>query len=198
MTWAARAEALADDLGELGGAVTSVNAAAWRAGVDPEATAGLSGAARALGARPPAFSTRIAPLPSDREMLGRAADLEADAGDMLRAAQDMRKAAAADWSRACDELRAVLAAQRAARSGEWITYTAIAASQARIADCEVALEMLAEMIRCLAYVLTCLSRVPDDLATAYEVPYRHIRRGGVLPAAGDWLTGLVTAGERNA
>ena len=58
-----------------------------------------------------------------------------------------------------------------------------------MADCEVALEILADVTSRLAWAVSCLQRVPDDLATTYEAAYALKRRNIDLPADGDFLTG---------
>lgn len=188
MSWTAQAEALAEDAREMGGLAAVIHAAAWSAGVEPQATQGLTGAALALGATVAMLMTRTHPLREDREMTSHAADIEADTAGLLKRAQNMLAGAGA----ALDEAHeAAIKAKRAALSMAANAQAALQAldiALACIADCEAALEILADLAARLDYARTCLERVPDDLLTTYEIPYDHIRCGGKLPFQGDFLT----------
>ena len=183
MTWTAHADEITGDAAGLGRDCARVNAAAWSAGADPEATHGIVGAALTLGASVPSLSARCDPLPDDRTMVSAAADLEAACAETLAAARGLRDRAARETDDACDAIAAVSRdpGERAA--------AVIAAAQRRIADCETAMESLDVTIKRLAYALACLERVGTDLEAAYEAPYGFVRAGGRLPLAGDWLTG---------
>ena len=191
MSRTAHAEELAEDARLIGQDAARLNAAAWAAGVAPEATHGIVGAALALGAPTSALFARSRPLEHDKAMLEAAADLEASCAEMCRAARRMHDAAAIEAERAA---AAIEAAQRAMRRAKTQAESAglaraIEAAQRRIADCEAAMEILDDLIRRLRYATAALSNVPDDLQSAYEKPYELVRAGGVLPFAGDFITG---------
>ncbi len=193
MAWTEQAEELAADTRELGLAIAAIHTAAWRAQVDPAATAGLAGAATALDAPTKALFDRGAPLPQDQVMIGETEDRQIDGEGMHQAATLMRGSATRDLDAAAARLREALAALKAARSDK---ETAAAQAQARaarevIADCEVALDILAEVIPRLAYAIWCLGRVPEDLAETYEAAYQflHSHPRARLPRNGDFLTG---------
>lgn len=190
MTWTAQAEALAEDAREMGGLAAIIHAAAWSAGVDPQATQGLTGAALALGATVAMLMARTRPLREDREMTSHAADIEADTADLLKRAQDMLTGAGAALEEAHEAAAKAERDYRGAltQSREQAALQALDNALACIADCEAALEILADLAARLDYARTCLERVPDDLLTTYEVPYDHIRHGGRLPFHGDFLT----------
>jgi hypothetical protein len=191
MTWTARAEELAESLCELGEAAAGVTAATWRAGVDPAATDGLVGAAVAVGAAPSALFTAGEPMPGDREMLGCAEDLAASAAVLHDSAQRLHAQVEDALEAAARDLDRALKRQAGAKSKGEEHAAVAAAREARrfIADCECALDILTEAIRRLGYARDCLSRVPDDLETTYEIPYAYLRHGGLLPHHGDFLTG---------
>lgn len=193
MTWAEQAEELGQDFSELGGAAGELFASAWRARLDLDALGALAGAAVALGQRPAVTRPRRRGevLPSDREMCERAEDLEADSGDLLRICQQMAAGTQNSWSQACRDLQAARAAWNDAKTGEarGVAEHDAADANARIADCEVAMEIISGITGRLSYAIGCLQRVPDDLATTYEAAYSLRRRGHRLPADGDFLTG---------
>ena len=180
-TWTPRAEVLAADCRQLGQAAAWINARAWMAGVTPEATGGLVGAALSLGASSAQVSAKpdCGPLDSDREMLEAAEDLSIGAAEMLRRARDLRQGAVRDHEAAV----AFFCEPRIHRSAADITYY-----RRVIADCENAVEILDVLARRLAYASACLHRVPGDLESAFEAPYAMVRRGGVLPYEGTFLT----------
>jgi hypothetical protein len=182
----AEAEALAADTAELGELAAGIVAQGRAARVAPEATRGLVAAALTLEAPQMALYAAAVPLRSDAALLDAAATLEADAGEMLAIARGMR-AEAAEARRAA----AAAAREAAAREGRdgttEATRLAIAAAVSEGADCDCALEILDVLIRRLHYATGRLGQVPDDLETAYEVPYAHVRRGGALPRSGDFL-----------
>ena len=199
MSRTAHAEELAEDGRLIGQDAARLNAAAWAAGVAPEATHGIVGAALGLGAPQTALFARSKPLEHDKAMLEAAGDLEGSCAEMLRDARRQGDSAASEAEAAA---RAIEAAQRAMRRAKTKDESAglaraIEGAQRRIADCETAMEILGDVAKRLHYAVTCLSRVPDDLAATYEKPYDVIRAGGVLPFAGDFLTGgnLLTTGR---
>lgn len=188
--WTQAAEQLGDAMMELGAAAGSLFASAWRARVDTEALGALAGAAFALRQRLK-LTLRGEVLPSDREMRERAEDLEADAGDLFRTAAQMRTDAASAWSGACRDLQRARAILASSQDGDVRAEARIAAAEAsgRMADCEVALEILGDVTGRLGYAIGCFQRVPDDLATHYEAAYSLRRQDIALPADGDFLTG---------
>ena len=189
-TWTQIAEELGDAMCELGAAAGHLFASAWRARVDLDALGALAGAATALRQRLK-LTLRGEVLPTDREMRERAEDLEADAGELLGTGRQMTKDCESDWERACDDLRKAEAALKAANDDKARSAAreAATAARTRMADCEVALEIFADVTSRLAYAVNCLQRVPDDLATTYEAAYALRRRDIALPADGDFLTG---------
>ncbi len=189
-TWTQIAEELGDAMCELGAAAGHLFACAWRARVDLDALGALAGAATALRQRLK-LTLRGEVLPTDREMRERAEDLEADAGELLGTGRQMTKDCESDWERACDDLRKAEAALKAANDDKARSAAreAATAARTRMADCEVALEILADVTSRLAWAVNCLQRVPDDLSVTYEAAYSLRRRGIALPADGDFLTG---------
>jgi hypothetical protein len=204
MTWTPLAEDLAESLPEIGRSAASLSAAAWAAGVMPEATHGLVGAALTLGAQVSNLYARSAPLRTDQDMLAASQDLEAATAEMLRHAWDLANQVADALEEAYAALAAASAAVPAGAS-EQETADAEAAAEAaraeammRIADCDTALDILGPVLARLRYALSCLSCVPDDLETTYEAPYELVRRGGALPHEGEWLTGASPDSSRHA
>lgn len=173
--WTGQAHLLADGIREPGFATAALNAAAWAAGVNPEATAGLIGAATALtsGDCGPQLWAQADPIPNDQELLTAAAELEGAVVQLLKYASDMAR-----------DCRAALeAAQTAAARAA----AALATARGVIADCEAALEVIDGAGNRLAHAANCLRRVPDDLAGTYETPYAFVHDGGKLPYDGEFL-----------
>lgn len=193
MTWSEQAEALLPGITETGTTAAGIVAAAWRAGVDVDATMGLTLAALEMYATPKdLLSGGLVPLPSDHVMLAQAADVATDTGNHATQV----RALADQVVNALDV--AVLAATAAAERARTASNPAEAfparqderQAQATIADCEYALEILVDMAGRLARAIDCLAHLPDELLTAYERPYEHRRAGGTLPYHGDFLTGV--------
>lgn len=178
MSWTDQAEALAQEAAEAGVALAALNAAAWSAGVDPQAVSGITGAALSLAAPVPSLWVRSRQVRDDRALREAAADFEAACAQMHQQATDLRGRVADDYARAA-EVAGNREATRAARD----------AARNRMGDCEAAAEILAEVAKRAAYAAAALYRVPDDMAETYEVPYAHLARGGALPHEGEWLTG---------
>jgi hypothetical protein len=200
--WTAQAHLLADAIREPGFACAALNASAWAAGVNPDATAGLIGAATALtsGECGPQLWAQADPCPSDQALLTAAAELEGAVADLLKyasgLARDCRAALEAAHARLASAGVALAAAQaRGAEDAAAAAQGQQGAALAEIADCEAALEVLDDAGGRLEHAVTCLRRVPDDLAGTYETPYAHVRDGGDLPFSGDFLTGgILTIG----
>ena len=203
--WTGQAHLLADGIREPGFACAALNAAAWAAGVNPDATAGLIGAATALtsGDCGSQLWAQADPLPNDQELLAAAAELEGAVAQLLRYATAMARDCQADLESAVNRLAAAGAAEAAAQRQLAAAATAVQASAAQaaldaagsaksealavIADCEAALEILSEAGSRLAHAANCLRRVPDDLAGTYETPYAFVHDGGKLPYDGEFL-----------
>lgn len=192
MTWTAQAEDLAATVGELAAEAAGLNGAIWAAGVDPEATASLIGAAIVLGASQRDLFPRGTVVGSDAEMVEHVTDLEHDTGELLRRATDLTTRVEEALERAILAAAEAEAAGRRARSSGQRAAAAAAhkAAMDQIADCQAALEILSEAIARLDVAYARLQQVPSDLGTVYEAPYAHIARGGVLPHSGDFLTGV--------
>ena len=205
-TWTGQAHLLADAIREPGFDAAAANAAAWAAGVNPDATAGLIGAATALtsGECGPQLWAQAGPCPSDQAMLASAAELEGACAELLKCASALARDCRAALAAAVARLAAAGAALAAAQGRGDEPAAAAAQGQqgaalAEIADCEAALEVIDDAGGRLEHAANCLRRVPDDLAGTYEQPYAHVRDGGDLPYSGDFLTGgIVTAGARGA
>jgi hypothetical protein len=197
--WTGQAHLLADAIREPGFNAAAVNASAWSAGVNPDATAGLIGAATALTSRDcgPQLWAQADPCPSDSALLAAAAELEGAVTDLLKHASALARACRADLEAATAQAGQAHAAAVSAPSPQAraAAETALTGSRAVIADCEAALEVTDDAGRRLEHAANCLRRVPDDLAGTYEAPYAHVRDGGDLPFSGDFLTGgILTIG----
>lgn len=193
-TWTGQAQLLAADIREPGFQAAEVNASAWCARVDPEATHGLVGAALALtsGDAGKKLWSATAPCPDDAALLAATTELEGAVAPMLEWASGMAAACRAEFERAmaaAQRARGLLAGtDPAARAqGEAL----LAEASAVLGDCEAALEILDETGTRLAHALNCLRKVPDDLASTYEVPYEMVHDGGQLPHDGEFLTGVI-------
>lgn len=189
-TWTAQAQLLTGDLPEWGVNAARLNAAAWSAGLMPEATRGLIGAAAALtGNRAgEALWARTEPCADAPAMLMAAAELEAGAAELLKRAQDMTGSCRDAYDTACVEYQAAEADANSEDPAARASGTE-RMEQARrvIADTDAALETLADALARLGHARTCLARVPDDYAETYHVPITLVRRGLKLPYAGSYL-----------
>lgn len=197
--WTAQAHLLADAIREPGFDAAAVNASAWAAGVNPDATAGLIGAATALtsGECGPQLWAQADPCPDDKTLLAAAAELEGAVADLLKCAsalaRDCRAALEAAAARAARAHAA--AASAASPQAQAAAEADLAAARADVGDCEAALEVTDGAGSRLDHAVACLRRVPDDLAGTYETPYAHVRDGGDLPYSGGFLTGgILTIG----
>ena len=196
----ARAEVLAD-VSDLAETVTGILGRARRAGLDPGALGGLTGAALALGEDGQAVYMagargrgRTGGFADEREFASAVVDAEDDIAERLREALRLRSQVAA--ARGLARLAyggAILmptrtAAQREARA------EAIAAARERLALCADALDILRTLIARLRRALTRLHAVPSDVGETYESVYNLIRGpdgrgGGQMPYEGEWITG---------
>jgi hypothetical protein len=194
----ARARELAD-LGELTETVTGILGGGRRAGLDPDALAGLVGAATALGVDGVAVyaagrgaGTRYA---SEGEFLTALADAEDDIAERLKAVGQLHDRAVT----ALDSALAALDAALAMRTGEPCDgchgrkAAAIAEAEVRVRLCEDAIEVLEPLGGQLRHALARIRAVPSDLGETYESVYNLIRRGGAMPHQGRWITGQEAA-----
>jgi hypothetical protein len=168
--WHARAWHFAAERREPGFTAAGIASAAYSARVDPEATRGLVRCAIILtsGDATAACTAQSDPCPDDWTFLAAVTDLETSLLDLIVASDTM--------CRDCAKAMAALPAD------QW-------AARAVIADCEAAMEELALVRFDLEDAVMAVRQVPADLGEVYEVPYRHLRRGGTLPLHGDFLTG---------
>lgn len=191
-TWTGQAHLLEDAIREHGFRSAEVCASAWRARVNPDATNGLVGAASVLtdGQAMTGLWAQVPPCPKDSEMLEQAAELEGAVAELLEHARRLAGACRAQFETAADEANAAYARLAAAATPDARAdaETRLEAARLVIADCEGALEVLGGTGARLDYALNCLRRVPDDYASAYEVPLAHVREAGPLPHDGDFLT----------
>jgi hypothetical protein len=190
--WTAQAETLAGEIREPGFKAAAVTASAWRAGVHPEATSGLVGAALALTAGDATGSLwdQADPCPSDAVLLELTAELEGSAAELLGYCQAGIAACEAELENAAQARQAADAMLRAAPGQKAAEPARRVIEQANrvIADCEAALEILCQAGAALEYALGCLRRVPDDFAQHYETPLAYRREQGPLPVSGAFLT----------
>jgi hypothetical protein len=188
----ARARELAD-VGETAETVTGILGGARRAGLDPDALAGLVGAATALGVdgvtvyaagRGP--GTRYV---SEGEFLSALA--EDDIAERLKAAGQLHDQAVT----ALDSALGALDAARAMHAGDPCDgchgrkAAAIADAEARVRLCEAAIEILEPLGGQLRHALARVRAVPSDLGETHESVYSLLRRGGAMPRQGRWITG---------
>jgi hypothetical protein len=189
--WTGQAHLLADGIREPGFACAALNASAWSAGVNPEATAGLIGAATALtgGDCGPQLWAQADPIPNDQELLTAAAELEGAVVQLLGYASGMARDCRADLESAQAAAASAAAAVASAATAQARTTAqdGLAGTRAVIADCEAALEVIDGCGSRLAHAANCLRRVPDDLAGTYETPYAFVHDGGKLPYDGEFL-----------
>jgi hypothetical protein len=194
----ARAEDLAGDMEEVAGTVTGILAAARAARLDPDALGGLVGAAFALGADQIAVYTagsKGEPAYADETLFVAAvSEAEDDAEDLLTAVRRLRVQVLAARTAARLALAAAYIMSTASEKQARQRADAIAAARERLAVCREALSILAALVKRLEYALRRLRAVPSDLGEAYESVYTLIRRGGVMPHDGDFLTGTGRAG----
>lgn len=182
----------AEDIREPGFACARLNGSAWAAGVNPQATGGLIGAALALtaGEAGALLWTSDRPCGSDQVLVEAAEEIEGYLVSMLRCASGMAAAWRADRAAACAAAADARAAMASAANPQAraAAENALGAASAVIADCDAALEIIDGAGQRLAHALDCLRRVPVDLDSTYETPYLYVREGGELPYGGDFLT----------
>ena len=197
------------DLGELAETVTGILGGARNAGLDPDALGGLAGAALALSADSDrvyaAGKGTTGRYADEGQFLADVSDAEDEIAERLRAAGKLwnqTQAAASHAVRDLRQARRELAAAYAMPVGDpcdgchgrkaaaiEAAREAIADANERIAVCQSALEVLGELITRLRHALARIRAVPSDLGETYESVYNLIRRGGVMPHEGRWVTG---------
>jgi len=193
-TWTGQAQLLADGIREPGFHAAEINASAWCARVDPQATHGLIGAALALtnGDAGKALWAATDPCPDDAALLTAAAELEGAVAGLLDWTSKMAAACRAEFGRAMEAAQRARALMASPDDGARAQGAALMAEATPVlGDCEAALEILDETGTRLAHALNCLRKVPDDLASTYEEPYQLVHDGGQLPHHGEFLTGVV-------
>jgi len=189
--------------------------AARHAGLDPGALAGLVGCAAALGASATATYTAgdgwTGQHAGEHHFLAHIHSIDDNLDERIHAARRLSRdtAAALDAARQdMDEARGQLAAARsqlaAARAMPAAGPCASAATApgqagTRIRECATRTEICQQVTSSagalatrLRYALIRIRAVPADLGETYESVYNLIRRGGVLPRDGRWLTGAGT------
>jgi hypothetical protein len=188
-----RAHGLAEDVDETGGEVTVILGGARAARLDPDALTGLTGAALALGQNPMEVYAAGPPLydphRTDGDFLAAVSDAEDETAEIIAQAKRLQEETEA-------ALREARAAYDAAAARDPFTSEAAAQQRAEMADAAARVRALAavlrdvaEIIRRAEHALRRLQAVPEDLGDTYQAAYDLIRRGGKLPADGDWLTG---------
>ena len=204
----ARARRLTD-LSDIKDAALACLGGARHAGLDPDALHGLVGCAAALGATSietytagEGWTGRHA---DERHFLGHVASIEDDIEERLGDTARLARQTEAALEAARDDLEAArrqLAAARAMPTSEPCDGcharrdAAIAAAEALIAECRTRISICEDIGQALTVLRQHLERarariraVPADLGETYESVYRLIRRGGVMPYEGRWITG---------
>jgi hypothetical protein len=117
-------------------------------------------------------------------------DLDEARGQLAAARRQLAAAQALPTSRPCDGCHSARAAAIAAAQA------AIRTAEERVRECQARTQICAEVIaaagallRRLQYARARIRAVPADLGETYESVYDLLRRGGVLPYDGRWLTG---------
>jgi NACalpha-BTF3-like transcription factor len=188
MRYLPRAEALADteDLAhELAEAAGRCHAT----GLDPDVYRSLIVATVMLGERPkrgPAWA-------NDAEMVETIEDLT----DQARIRVEEIRLLAAEVEAARETVRVELSAAKrdvaAAGSGQERAHARARADRARtaVADCDTAMEVLADADARLVAVVPRLLAVPDELGDTYAAAYETLGRGHRLPFDGRFLGATV-------
>jgi hypothetical protein len=189
----AQAEAADADVTDLGRSAALIVAQAFRARIAPEATQGIISAALTLGADQSRLLASAPPIASDYDMLTAAEALAASAWTMGWALWQLRAQAEADIAAAARIERQARAEESKSGSTPG-TAAAISCARQATADCEAAIELADVILGRLAYAHMRLGQVPDDLATYFDTPYDHLRRGRSLPNSGDFLAPEPTEG----
>lgn len=196
MTWLARAEVLAEDARDLGTQGAVLNAAAWAARVDPEATKSLITASLILNPDVgPLMWSPQKPLENDNALVNLGAELAVDVDAMLNRLKMLATSVQNAWQQASEDLQR---ARRNMASGNPAIRAAAAGAAddaiARAGDCAAALDVLDATGARLDRGAKHLAYLPDELAAAYETPYALIATGGQLPHSGDFITGQKVRG----
>jgi hypothetical protein len=189
--WANLAEQLAGDVREPGFGAAAVNAAAYRARVDQDATRGLVGAAMALteGEALSALWAPTDPCPDNVTLVSWTENLEAHVAALLKRCEDLGRAARAERDSAVRARNMALSAASSATAEDAQANARARAENAEraIADCAAALEVLGEADCKLRYARDLLRAVPGELSEVYEAPAALVNRGGKMPHSGDFI-----------
>lgn len=169
------------DVDELAATIIDILGRTRNAGLDPGALGGLVGAAHALGADSlttyAAEHLTVGRYADERQFLTHLADAEDDIAERRHAADRLHHQVTAALDAALDRL------------DEAEATSAVAEAERAIGTCEAALAVLDQLTRQLRRALARLRAVPGDLGETYESVYNLLRRGGVLPHHGRWITG---------
>jgi len=169
------------DLEELADDAVRILGRGRAAGLDPAATGGLVTAATALGASPGdvyAAGRLHRAYPSDREFLE----------ELSLAEEDLTERAAA-----VSRLQELVASALDAALAD-VGFKGRDAEK-RIELCEEAAGILDQLAPRIRLALARVRTVPADLGETYEAAYDMVRRGGVLPRRGRWITGEDPGGQ---
>jgi formiminotetrahydrofolate cyclodeaminase len=186
----ARAEELAE-VDEFAEQVTAVLGGARAARLDPDALGGLTGAALALGASSlHVYGVKSGPsLADERQFAEALTEAEDEICERQRAARQLLDETEDALDAAYLALAAALAMPARTSDEAAAKAAAIAAANERIALCQHAVAILAELLRRLGHALARLRSVPEDLGETYESVYQLLRSGGQMPHDGDWFSG---------
>src|ERR1035441_5927070 len=140
-TWTGQAHLLADDIPEPGFTAAEVNASAWCARVDPQATHGLVGAALALtsGDAGKELWAAADPCPDDATLLTATAELEGAVAQLLEWARRINAGCRADFTAAIEQAQHARALTASTDPGTRAEGAALLAeAPASLAACEPA------------------------------------------------------------
>ncbi len=185
-TWTARAEGL-DDTEDEADAAASIYASGWAAGLDRAATVPLRDAAFGLGASSVQLMARKLPWATDREMFDAVDGLATDVRWRLRKAVLMAVACRVALVAAYAALAAARAMPSRTKEQAAAKERAIAAARRKVADCEEALEILAELGQRLTAVSGSLDYLPEVFGAEYEGILRTVDAGIRLPHDMTWF-----------
>jgi hypothetical protein len=194
----ARAEEL-DDTSELAETVTAILGGGRAAGLDPDALSGLTGAALALGADSlTVYAAGTRRGRADRfgdegAFITAVSDAEDDIDEQLRAVAHLRTEVSAAVAAAEAALAAAYAMPSRTPDEAAARQAAITAATERVGNCEYVLDVLDVLTARLCRALARIRAVPEDVGEVYESVYRLLRRGGLMPHEGGWLTGQARA-----
>jgi len=135
----------------------------------------------------------------DAEFLSAVAEAEDEVAGLLAAARKLQAEAATAVAAARAAHAAAHAAARATPSGTaeqaGARAAALADAAGRIALARDAVQVAGTLAGRLERAACRLAAVPEDLGETYEAVYALLRRGGVMPKDGDWLSGDDPSGQ---